>query len=117
MLPRQGTRDLLLARVDRDDYGVRLFRLPGWTSPVPPIPFARAHRLGADPVRWAHWFASVLTEPPHDGEWVLVARTLPPYVLDTDLVRDHPLSYLDWFGDGWHGTVPLANCPMWARRG
>jgi hypothetical protein len=107
MLLRQGTRDVLLARIDQNYHGVHLFRLPGWTSPVPPIPFGQARRLGADPVRWAHWFASALTEPLHDGEWVLVTRDLPAYVLGDDLVRDHPTSYVDWFGAGWDGAVPL----------
>lgn len=107
MLLRQGTRDVLLARVDHDHYGVHLQVLPGWRSPVPPITVADARRLGGDPVRWAHWFADVLTEPLHDGEWVLTHRKLPPYVLGSDLVTTHPVSYLDWFGAGWQGAVPL----------
>jgi hypothetical protein len=105
MLLRQGARDVLLARVDDDHYGVHVQGLPGYRSPVPPVPFAEARRLGGDPVRWAHWFADRLTEPLHDGDWVLTERTLPQYVLGGDLVRE-PVSYLDWF-DGWQGAVPL----------
>lgn len=105
MLLRQGTRDVLLARVDHDHYGVHVQVLPGYRSPVPPIPFAQARGLGGDPARWAHWFADRLTEPLHDGDWTLTERTLPRYVLDGDLVRA-PASYLDWFG-GWQGAVPL----------
>ena len=107
VLVRQGTRDVLLARVDRDHYGVHVHVLPGWRSPVPPVTAAEARRLGGDPVRWAHRFADVLTEPLHDGEWVLTNRELPRHVLGGDLVRDHPTSYLDWFGAGWQGAVPL----------
>ena len=106
MLLRQGTRDVLLARVDRDHYGVHVQVLPGWRSPVPPVTVADARRLGDDAVRWAHWFADRLVDPLHDGDWVLSQRDLPPYVLGADLVRE-PVSYLDWFGDGWQGAVPL----------
>jgi hypothetical protein len=107
MLLRQGTRDVLLARVDHDHYGVHLRVLPGWRSPVPPVTAADARRLGGDPVRWAHWFADALTEPLHDGDWVLTNRSLPGHVLGGDLVRTYPESYLDWFGTGWQGAVPL----------
>jgi hypothetical protein len=72
-----------------------------------------ARRLGADRMRWAHWFADRLTQPLHNGDWVLQTRSRAPYPLTGGLVRDHPASYLDWFGAGWHGTVPCADCPMW----
>ncbi len=107
MLLRHGNRDVLLARVDDNRYGVTVRRLPGWRSPVPPIRADVARAFGPDLTRWAHWFADHLRAPLHDGEWVLQSRVLPPYVLAGDLVREFPAAYLDWFVSGWNGAVPL----------
>jgi hypothetical protein len=41
----------------------------------------------------------------------LESRRLPQYSTRGDLVRDHPSVYLDWFGDGWNGLVPLRELP------
>ncbi|MDT0445798.1 hypothetical protein [Streptomyces johnsoniae] len=106
LLVRQGARPLLFGRVDPHNYGVSLFRCPGYVSPLPPV---RAAVMRRKP-DWAHVFRTRLAAagngPLHAGRWLLDEAGPPPYCWRGDLVTDWPAAHLDWF-DGWHGIVPL----------
>lgn len=104
MLLRQNNRNVLLAQVQDNLYGIDLHRLPGWQSPIPPIRAAEARHLAGDPTRWAHKLAPHLTEFLHNGEWLLTWPELPSYTFTEDLIREE--TEIDWF-IGWNGTLPL----------
>lgn len=121
LLLRQRGQVVLLARGDLHHYGIHVFRTDKYVSPLPPLQANHARRLSAHTAtttlagRWIHQFATWLDEsdtgPLHTGTWILRAPALPPYGLRGDLVRDHPAAYLDWFGDGWNGVIPLRRLP------
>lgn len=120
MLLRQRRRPIMLATVDRCHYGVYVYRVDGFTSPLPPIRADQARRMPPHDdatwaSRWAYRIAGHLgasrSGPLHTGDWLLRTASLPPYTLTTDLVRAHPATYLDWFGSGWSGVVPLRRLP------
>lgn len=110
LLLRQQTKEvdtpLLLGRVQPWNQGVRIHRLAGYRSPIPPL---RSAIMRRGP-HWAHYFADHLHDaangPLHQGHWLLGADG-PPYAWGGDLVRDWPSAYLDWFGMGWNGVIPL----------
>ncbi|GAA2512542.1 hypothetical protein [Winogradskya humida] len=111
MVLRQGAAVVMLGSVGRDHYGVDIYRTGVYRSPVAPITAVEARRRGA----WLHWFASALDDsdagPLHDGSWLLAASGLPFDAVGSDLVRDFPSAYLDWFGAGWRDVVPLRPLP------
>lgn len=108
----QGDRPLTRAR--RHGEGccreLRLRRLPGYRSPLPPPSAASMRTPAAD---WRHRCARRLEETPygplHDGRWSLTARrSFTPGVWTVDFVRDWPDTVLELLcGGGWHGVLPL----------
>lgn len=110
LLLRQGAAPVLLALVAADRSGVDVTRTGHYRSPIPPLRAAQARHLAGGVTRWAYRFAELLEAtagPLHDGSWLLRTRSLPPYVLRGDLVREYPAAALDWFGRGWNGAIPL----------
>ncbi|MEV5968225.1 hypothetical protein AB0L70_41045 [Kribbella sp. NPDC051952] len=107
LLLRQDGQVVLLVRADTDNYGLRVFRTGRYESVLPPL-----RRTSRSPDGWVHQFANHLRNGPlHVGTWELEARPLPAYSLAGDLVREYPATYLDWFGDGWNGVLPLSELP------
>ncbi|MFF8274978.1 hypothetical protein ACF05T_02495 [Streptomyces lateritius] len=107
MLLRQGDRPVLLARVDEDRSGVRVHRLEGYRSPLPPIRADKARRGPEWRYRYARWLEEAVEGPLHAGRWVIGTREVfPPYVWDSDFLSAWPGGLLDW-NDGWNGVVPL----------
>ncbi|MFI2409757.1 hypothetical protein [Streptomyces sp. NPDC018947] len=108
---RQGDRPLFLARWEGDGCcrDLRLRRLPGHRSPLPP-PTAASMRAPAD---WRHRYARWLEDTPygplHDGRWALTARAVfAPGIWTEDLVRAWPDAVLQVYcAGGWHGVLPL----------
>ncbi|SOD87023.1 hypothetical protein [Streptomyces sp. Ag109_G2-15] len=110
-LLRQGERTLLLGRMDGEGccFDLRLHRLDGYRSPLPPL---RATELRSS-VNWTHQYARWLEDAPqsplYDGRWELCLRTafaLPIWTVD--FVRDWPTGSLELYcGGGWHGILPL----------
>ncbi|NLU81089.1 hypothetical protein HCA58_22630 [Micromonospora sp. HNM0581] len=119
MLLRQPGRLVLLGKVHQWHYGVHVYRTADYLSPLPPLRADQARQIGPSDTtwfgRWAHRFASWLDDtdagPLHNGFWILRPRRLPPYCLRGDLVTNYPAAYLDWFGDGWNGVLPLRQLP------
>lgn len=111
VLLRQRDEVVLLARGDLRNYGLRVFRTGRYESPLPAL---RADVVRREP-SWLHRFEAWLREsevgPLHAGAWTLKRRSLPAYSMSSDLVREHPSAYLDWFGDGWNGLLPLRELP------
>lgn len=110
LLLRQSSAPVLLALVAADRSGVDVVRTGHYRSQIPPLRAAQARHLAGGPTRWAYRFAELLEAtagPLHNGSWLLRTRTLPPYVLREDLVRNYPATVLDWFGQGWNGAIPL----------
>ncbi|ATL33043.1 hypothetical protein [Streptomyces formicae] len=108
---RQGERPLVLARSEGEGCcrELRLRRLSGHRSPLPP-PSAASMRSGANwPHRYARWLEETELGPLHRGRWRLTPRTVfAPGIWDCDLVRDWPDASLDLLcGGGWHGVLPL----------
>ncbi|MFI5937623.1 hypothetical protein [Actinoplanes sp. NPDC051494] len=116
MLVRQSERVILLARVHPHNYDVELVRTGGYRSPLPPLRADDARRVTV--AGWEQRFAGWLREsdigPLYAGRWCLSEGRL-----GHDLVREWPATTLDWFGAGWHGTVPLRplSGPADAREG
>ncbi|WP_258054675.1 hypothetical protein [Streptomyces sp. Ru71] len=110
-LLRQGERPLLVGRLT--DGGccpdLRLRRLDGYRSPLPPLTAAAQRARTA----WAHHCARLLEEAPHgplhDGRWHLRRRTaFEPGVWGEDYVTTWPDAELGlWCAGGWHGVLPL----------
>ncbi|PWU45716.1 hypothetical protein DLE60_19320 [Micromonospora globispora] len=120
LLLRQQGRVVLLGKVHRWSYGVHVYRTGGYRSPLPALRADHARQVTHPGTaawfdRSAHQFASWLDDaeagPLHNGFWILRPRTLPPYCLRGDLTEDHPAAYLDWFGEGWNGVLPLRQLP------
>lgn len=111
VLLRQQERVVLLVRGDLRHYGLHVHRTGGYESPLPPL---RADLVRREP-SWLHqyeaWLRASYGGPLHTGTWTLGARALPAYSMHSDLVRSHPSVYLDWFGDGWNGLLPLRELP------
>lgn len=112
---RQGGRPLVRARSEGDGCcrDLRLRRLPGHRSPLPPLT-AAATRAGADwPHRYAGWLEETGHGPLHHGRWLLTPRTtFAPGIWEEDLVRDWPDATLELLcGGGWHGVLPLRRIP------
>ncbi|OLZ69527.1 hypothetical protein AV521_17600 [Streptomyces sp. IMTB 2501] len=113
LLLRQAGRPLLLGRSVIDGAPccpeLRLHRLDGYRSPLPPLRTARQRSS----VNWPHEYARRLEEttgtPLSDGRWELALRTgFPPGIWEEDLVREWPGGSLGLYcGGGWHGVVPL----------
>ncbi|WP_189947875.1 hypothetical protein [Streptomyces alanosinicus] len=113
LLLRQGERPLLLGRSAVPGASccpeLRLHRLGGYRSPLPPLTAARQRSS----VNWPHEYARRLEEatgtPLADGRWELALRTgFPPGIWEEDLVREWPGGTLELScGGGWHGVVPL----------
>jgi hypothetical protein len=110
-LLRQQERVVLLVRGDLRNYGLRVHRTGGYESPLPPL---RADLIRREP-SWVHqyeaWLRASYVGPLHAGTWTLETRPLPAYSMHSDLVRSYPSAYLDWFGDGWNGLLPLRELP------
>ncbi|WP_459755451.1 hypothetical protein [Streptomyces sennicomposti] len=112
---RQGERPLIEARSEGEGCcrNLRLRRLPGHRSPLPP-PTAAAMRAGTRwPHRYALWLEDTGLGPLHRGRWRLTPRTVfAPGIWDSDLVRDWPDATLELLcGGGWHGVLPLRPLP------
>jgi len=107
---RQGTRPLLLARIDHGHQGVHYRRLAGYEPVLPPIPAALARAAPSWPHRYASWLADG-PGPLHAGWWSLKPwrpRTAE-YLWRHELAAD-PAGYLDWMA-GWQGVVTLRTPP------
>ncbi|WP_369388842.1 hypothetical protein AB5J72_15545 [Streptomyces sp. CG1] len=113
LLLRQAGRPLLLGSSVVDGAPccpeLRLHRLDGYRSPLPPLSAARQRSS----VNWPHEYARRLEEatgtPLSDGRWELALRTgFPPGIWEEDFVREWPGGSLGLYcGGGWHGVVPL----------
>ncbi|MFE0173159.1 hypothetical protein ACFWZ2_12630 [Streptomyces sp. NPDC059002] len=112
---RQDELPLIQARSEGDGCcrDLRLHRLPGHRSPLPPL---SAATLRSGP-NWPHQYARWLTEtghgPLHPGRWRLTERTaFAPGIWSCDLIRDWPDATLELLcGGGWHGVLPLRPLP------
>ncbi|GAA2201900.1 hypothetical protein GCM10009787_58750 [Streptomyces bangladeshensis] len=108
---RQRERTVLLGGLTGQGccHDLRLHRLDGYRSPLPPIASSRMRSA----VDWAHQYARWLegsdATPLDDGRWHLARRTwFEPGVWSADLVRDWPAGLLELYcGGGWHGVLPL----------
>jgi hypothetical protein len=114
MVLRQHGRAVLLARVDTAHYGVYLHSSGGYESPLPPIRADEARSIPpGDGLRWTYrvagWLDATDSGPLHGGPWLLRPHVLQPHTA-AELVHDNP-AYLDWFGTGWNGIVPLRALP------
>ncbi|WP_067967055.1 hypothetical protein [Nocardiopsis trehalosi] len=108
---RQGVRTLIAARAEgggccRD---LRLRRLLGNLSPLPPVSAALMRRGPDWPHRYARWLEETAHGPLHHGRWRLTRRSaFEPGVWSSDLVRDWPDATIELLcGGGWHGVLPL----------
>ncbi|MEU6992167.1 hypothetical protein ABZ953_16090 [Streptomyces sp. NPDC046465] len=112
---RQGERPLIEARSEGEGCcrDLRLRRLPGYRSPLPPLS-AATMRDGADRShRYARWLEDTENGPLYRGRWSLRPRTtFAPGIWSSDLVRDWPDATLELLcGGGWHGVLPLRPLP------
>ncbi|MFF8605894.1 hypothetical protein ACF06X_08150 [Streptomyces sp. NPDC015346] len=121
----QGGDPLLLAVVDRGDFGVDFHRTAAPLPLLPPLRAATAEAYADRPERWAHRFAQLLTADPdgplHDGRWLLTSATEPqwnrhglgPAAFWRELVVEgHPDGYIDWFiHNGSWELLPLRPLP------
>lgn len=111
----QGERPLIRARTDGDGCcrDLRLHRLPGHRSPLPPLSAAAMRAQGSWPHRYARWLEETGHGPLHQGRWRLTPRTaFAPGIWGGDLVRDWPDATLELLcGGGWHGVLPLRPLP------
>ncbi|WP_069885614.1 hypothetical protein [Streptomyces luteocolor] len=112
---RQGVRPLVLARSEGEGCcrELRLHRLPGHRSPLPPRSAATMRARTNWPHQYARWLEDSAYGPLHVGRWRLTPRTVfAPGIWDCDLVRDWPDATLDMLcGGGWHGVLPLRPLP------
>ncbi|GAA2433762.1 hypothetical protein GCM10010191_55010 [Actinomadura vinacea] len=97
---------MLLAHVERTNYGVHFMRLDGAKPVLPPITAQEAR----EPPSWPHRYVTWLADGPgplYPGWWTLQPWR-PPGPLE--LATGHPSGYLDWL-EGWQGIVPLRPLP------
>jgi len=124
---RQADTMVLMAKVDADRIGVEYALTGHFRPPIPPIRTAYAAALGVnDPdrarqARWAHHFASKLTEavngPLHTGRWVISAEAnhlqTTPWARDlarrwAHLLLPQDRGSVDWFtSNGAWQILPL----------
>lgn len=113
---RQGERTLIVARAEGDGCcrDLRLRRLSGYRSPLPPVSAAAMRAGGNWPHRYARWLEDTKCGPLHHGRWRLSQqKAFPPAVWSCDLVRDWPDTTLEMLcGGGWHGVLPLRPLPV-----
>ncbi|WP_251093145.1 hypothetical protein [Streptomyces sp. Caat 7-52] len=108
---RQGGRPLLLGALTGEGCcrDLRLHRLDGYRSPLPPIESSRMRSAAGWVHRYARWLEDADGTPVDDGRWGLARRTtfaLP--IWSCDFVRDWPAGVLELYcGGGWHGVLPL----------
>ncbi|MFF1380239.1 hypothetical protein [Streptomyces sp. NPDC058308] len=112
---RQGERALIEARSEGEGCcrDLRLRRLPGYHSPLPPLSAATMRTGGDWPHRYARWLENTAYGPLHRGRWSLRPRpTFAPGIWGGDLVRNWPDATLELLcGGGWHGVLPLRPLP------
>ncbi|MBK3646333.1 hypothetical protein [Streptomyces sp. MBT33] len=110
-LLRQGGRPLMLGRLEGDGccHVLRVRRLDGHRSPLPPVRAQTMRAPGDWPHRYARWLEDADESPLHDGRWLLGERSrFQPGVWTEDFVTGWPDGRLDLFcGGGWHGVLPL----------
>ncbi|MFF8293158.1 hypothetical protein ACF068_28590 [Streptomyces sp. NPDC016309] len=108
---RQGARALFDGRLEGEGCcrHLRLRRLPGHRSPLPPLRAEESRSRTDWTHRYARWLEESAYGPLTDGRWGLTRRgVFPPGVWTSDLVRDWPHATLELFcGGGWHGVLPL----------
>ncbi|WP_458243420.1 hypothetical protein [Streptomyces sp. MAI_2237] len=110
-LLRQGGRPLLLGLLEGDGccHQLRVRRLDGHRSPLPPVRAETMRTPGAWPHRYARWLEDADESPLHDGRWLLGERNaFAPGIWTEDFATGWPDGRLDLFcGGGWHGVLPL----------
>ncbi|MFD7155188.1 hypothetical protein ACFV9C_11335 [Kribbella sp. NPDC059898] len=111
ILLRQREQVVLLAKGDLHTYGLDVYRTGLYESPLPPLHADLVRREPSWTHRYQEWLRASEAGPLHAGSWALEARPLPAYSMRSDLVREYPAAYLDWFGDGWNGLLPLRELP------
>jgi hypothetical protein len=103
---RQDDRPVLLAHLQRSNYGVHYLRLDGYEPVLPPLTAAEARQEPS----WPHRYLTYLAQGPnplHPGWWTLQPWRRPGPL---ELAAEHPSGYLDWWA-GWNGIVPLRPLP------
>ncbi|MFI6349717.1 hypothetical protein [Streptomyces sp. NPDC050560] len=112
---RQGERVVVEGRLEgggccRD---LRVRRLPGHRSPLPPLSAAAMRAGGSWPHRYARWLEETAYGPLHRGRWRLAPREVfAPGIWGPDLVREWPETTIELLcGGGWHGVLPLRPLP------
>ncbi|MEW2252368.1 hypothetical protein AB0907_34225 [Streptomyces sp. NPDC006975] len=107
----QADRPLLIGRLTDDGCcpDLRLRRLDGYRSPLPPLRAAEQRARTAWTHRFARWLEEAPDGPLHDGRWHLRRRTaFEPGVWSEDLVTGWPDAALGLHcAGGWHGVLPL----------
>ncbi|MCI3270154.1 hypothetical protein [Streptomyces cylindrosporus] len=111
-LLRQGERPLMLGRLSDEDHccrELRLRRLDGYRSPLPPVRSAAMRGPGNWPHQYARWLEETARGPLYDGRWSLTVRgSFASGIWTEDLVTEWPDGRLELLcGGGWHGVVPL----------